>query len=270
MKNIYALVALLATTFIYSQTTIYSESFGAGTGSTNTGVAVYTSYQNASPTIYTGNSEIRTTFASTGYTGASGAGCLFLGATTTATAPEKYLTVSGINTLNYSSINLSFGHYNGVTGNSIVPKVEVSEDGTNWTDLSYSRIVTNTSVWEYATATGTIPATANLRIRFTNPVNSNLGYRIDDIKLMGTSTLAIQNVKKGNFNIYPTVVTNGIICITSASNKTKKVTVYDSSARLVLSKGTEKDLNVSQLSKGTYVINIEENGVVESKKFIIK
>lgn len=270
MKNFYALLALVATTWVYSQTVIYSESFGAGTGSTNTGVSVYTGYQNSSPTIYTGNSDIRTTFPSTGYAGSSGAGCLFIGATTPATAPEKFLTISGMNTLNYSGINLSFGHYNGVTGNSIVPKVEVSEDGTNWTALSYSRIITNASVWEYATATGTIPATANLRIRFTNPVNSNIGYRIDDLKLTGTSTLAVNNTRKQHFNIYPTVVTNGIICINSESNKTKKITVYDSAARLIISRGAEKEINVSQLSKGTYVINVEENGVVESKKFIIK
>ncbi len=270
MKNIYALLLFVATTFVYSQTTIYSENFGAGTGTTNTLVTAYTGFQNSSPTNYTGNSDIRTTFPSTGYAGASGAGCLFLGATTTATPPEKFLTISGINTLQYESLSLSFGHYNGVTGNSIVPKVEVSEDGTNWTTLSYSRIVTNASVWEYATATGIIPATANLRIRFTNPVNSNIGYRIDDIKLIGNATLSVNNIKKDHFNIYPTIVTNGVICITSESNKTKKITVYDSAARLVISRGTEKEVNVSQLSKGTYVINVEENGVVESKKFIIK
>ena len=270
MKNIYALLALVATTFGYSQTIIYSENFGAGTGSTNTSVAVYTAYQNASPIVYTGNSDIRTTFASTGYSEASGAGCLFLGATTTATAPEKFLMVSGINTSQFENLSLSFGHYNGITGNNIVPKIEVSVDGSNWTTLSYSRTITNTSVWEYATATGTIPATANLRIRFTNPVNSNIGYRIDDLKLTGTSTLAVNDVRKAHFNIYPTVVTNGVICITSESNKTKKITIYDSSARLVISRGTEKEINVSQLAKGTYVMNVEENGIVESKKFIIK
>jgi hypothetical protein len=270
MKNIYSLLLLGLTNFAVAQTTIYTENFGAGTGSTNTLVTAYSGFQSPSPINYTGNSDIRTTFPSTGYTGASAAGCLFLGATTTATLPEKFLTVSGINTSGYKDLSLSFGHYNGVTGNSIVPKVEVSEDGTNWTALSYSRIVTNISVWEYVTATGTIPAIENLRIRFTNPVNSNIGFRVDDIKLTGTQILAVNNAKKEHFNIYPTVVSNGIICITSVSNQTKKVNIYDSTAKLVISKGTDKEINVSQLPKGTYIMNIEENGAVESKKFIIK
>jgi len=270
MKNIYSLLLLAITNIAFSQTTIYSENFGAGTGSTNTAVTSYGGFQNSSPINYTGNSDIRTTFASTGYTGASGAGCLFLAATTTATLPEKFITISGINTSQYENLSLSFGNYNGLSGNSIVPKLEVSEDGTNWTTLSYSRVVTNTSVWEYATASGTIPSTANLRIRFTNPVNSNIGYRIDDLKLTGNQTLAINNAKKEKFNIYPTVVTNGIICVTSATNQTKKVTIYDSTAKLVISRGTDKEINVSQLPSGTYVMNVEENGVVESKKFIVK
>lgn len=270
MKNIYSLFLLAITNFAIAQTTIYTENFGAGTGSTNTLVTAYSGFQSTSPVNYTGNSDIRTTSTSTGYTGASGGGCLFLGATTTATLPEKFITVSGINTSGYSDLSLSFGHYNGVTANSIVPKVEVSEDGTNWTVLSYSRINTNISVWEYVTATGTIPATENLRIRFTNPVNSNIGFRVDDIKLTGNQTLTVDNVKKEHFKIYPTVVSNGIICVTSASNQTKKVNIYDSTAKLVISRGTDKEVNVSQLPKGTYIMNVEENGVVESKKFIIK
>jgi hypothetical protein len=39
---------------------------------------------------------------------------------------------------------------------------------------------------------------------------------------------------------------------------------------LVISRGTDKEINVSQLPKGTYIINVEENGIVESKKFIVK
>lgn len=102
-------------------------------------------------------------------------------------------------------------------------------------------------------------------------MDSSVGYRIDDIKLVGTKeALAVNNDSKKSFNIYPTVVSNGIISITSANNQTKNVKIYDSSAKLVISRGTQKEINVSQLPKGTYVMNVEENGVVESKKFIIK
>ena len=271
MKNIYGLLLLALTNFAIAQTTIFTENFGTGTGSTNTSVGVYTGYQNASPIVYSGNSDIRTTFSSTGYTGASGAGCLFLGATTAATAPEKFLTISGIKTSEYKDISLSFGHYNGIANTSFVPKVEVSTDGSNWTALSYARVSTNASVWEYVTAAGTIPKTENLRIRFTNTMDSAVGYRIDDIKLVGNlDALAVNNTKKEHFNIYPTAVSNGIVYVTSPSNGLKNIKIYDASAKLVISTATPKEVNVSKLAKGTYIMNVEENGVSQTKKFIVK
>jgi len=269
MKNIYALVTLLVTTLVYSQTTIYSENFG--TPAATTLLTAYTGYQNSAPITYSGTADVRTSTPSD-YAGASASGCVFLGAFTTASGtPAKTLIISGINTFNYQDLSLSFGHQKGTNAGSNELKVEVSSDGTNWTPLSYTRPTgSGTSTWLVINATGTIPAASNLRIRFTNPLDSNVGFRVDDIKLTGTATLAVNNVKKDHFNIYPTVVTNGVICITSESNNPKKITVYDSSSRLVISRGTEKEVNVSQLSKGTYVINVEENGIVESKKFIIK
>ncbi len=269
MKNIYALLSFLVTSFVFAQTTIYSESFGTPTATTL--LTAYTGYQNSSPISYSGTADVRTSTPSD-YAGASASGCVFLGAFTTASGtPAKTLIISGINTTGYNDLALSFGHQKGTNAGSNELKVEVSSDGTNWTPLTYSRPTgSGTSIWIVVTPTGTIPATSNLTIRFTNPLDSNVGFRVDDIKLTGNQTLAVNNVKKEHFNIYPTVVSNGIICITSASNQTKKVNIYDSTAKLVISRGTDKEVNVSQLPKGTYIMNVEENGVVESKKFIIK
>lgn len=269
MKNIYALLTFLVATFAYSQTTIYSESFG--TPSATTLLTAYTGYQNSSPITYSGTADVRTSTPSD-YAGASAGGCVFIGAVTTASGtPIKTLIISGINTSNYTNLALSFGHQKGTNASSNELKVEVSSNGTDWTPLTYTRPTgAGTSTWLVVNPTGTIPSTSTLSIRFSNPADSNVGFRVDDVKVTGSGTLAVSNVKKGHFNIYPTVVSNGMICITSEGNKTKKVTVYDSAARLVISRGTEKELNVSQLAKGTYVMNIEENGVVESKKFIIK
>lgn len=269
MKNIYAFLSLLVTTFIFAQTTIYSESFGTPTATTL--LTAYTGYQNGSPIVYSGTADVRTSTPSD-YPGASASGCVFLGAFTTASGtPAKTLIISGIDTSGYSNIALSFGHQKGTNAGSNELKVEVSANGTTWTPLTYTRPTgSGTSIWLVVTPTGTIPATSNLSIRFTNPLDSNVGFRVDDVKLTGTQTLAVSNAKKEKFNIYPTVVSNGIIYITSDNNQTKKVSIYDSSARLVISKGTDKEINVSQLDKGTYIINVEENGAVESKKFIIK
>lgn len=269
MKNIYAFLSLLITSFFFAQTTIYSENFGNPAATTL--LPAYTGYQNSSPITYSGTADVRTSTPSD-YAGASGQGCVFFGAVTTSSGnPAKTLIISGINTINYQDLTLSFGHQKGTNAGSNELKVEVSSNGTDWTQLNYTRPTgSGTSVWLVVTPTGTIPATSNLSIRFTNVLDSNVGFRVDDVKLTGNQTLAVNNVKKEKFNIYPTVVTNGIICVTSATNQTKKVTIYDSSAKLVISRGTDKEVNVSQLPSGTYVMNVEENGVVESKKFIVK
>lgn len=269
MKNIYAFLSLLITSFVFAQTTIYSENFGNPAATTV--LTAYTGYQNSSPITYSGTADVRTSTPSD-YTGASGQGCVFIGAVTTSSGnPAKTMIISGINTTNYQDLTLSFGQQKGTNASSNELKVEVSSNGTDWTPLNYTRPTgSGTSVWLVITPTGTIPATSNLSIRFTNPLDSNVGFRVDDVKLTGNQTLAVNNSKKEKFNIYPTVVTKGIICVTSATNQTKKVTIYDSTAKLVISRGTEKEINVSQLPSGTYVMNVEENGVVESKKFIVK
>ncbi|UQB67804.1 T9SS type A sorting domain-containing protein [Epilithonimonas zeae] len=269
MKNIYSLLLLAITNFAFSQTTIYSENFGAGDGSNNPVVTSYSGYQSTS-TTYSGTADIRITTPSTGYTGASGNGCVFLGAVTTTNGlPEKNIIISGINTTNYSDLILTLGQQKSTNASSNELKIDVSSDGINYTNLSYTRSTGNSN-WELITPSGAIPSTSNLRIKIYNPRDSNVGFRIDDVKLTGNQTLAVSNSKKEKFNIYPTVVTTGIICVTSATNQTKKVTIYDSTAKLVISRGTDKEVNVSQLPSGTYVMNVEENGVVESKKFIVK
>lgn len=269
MKNIYALLTLLVTSFVFAQTTIYSENFGNPTATTL--VTAYTGYQNAAPITYSGTADVRNTTPSD-YAGASGQGCVFLSGVTSASGnPAKTLIISGIDTSGYQDLILSFGQQKGTNASSNELKVEVSTNGTDWTPLTYTRPSgAGTSVWLVITPTGTIPSASNLMIRFTNPLDSNVGFRVDDVKLTGTQTLAANQVKKEYFEIYPTVVTNGMIYIFSASNQLKTIHIYDASAKVVLSKETLKEVNVSQLPKGSYIMTVAEKGLVTSKKFIVQ
>lgn len=269
MKNIYALLAFLATTLVYSQTTIYSESFG--TPAATTLVTAYNGYQNTAPITYSGTADVRTSTPSD-YAGASGSGCVFFANVTSASGtPIKTLTIGGINTTNYTDLALSFGQQKGTNVASNELKVEVSSNGNNWTPLTYTRPTgSGTSTWLVIKPTGTIPSTATLSIRFSNPADSNVGFRIDDLKLTGSETLAVNDNKKESFNIYPTAVSNGIVYVTSSSNSLKNIKIYDASAKLVTTTATQKEVNVSKLAKGTYIINVEENGISHSKKFIVK
>lgn len=268
MKKLFTTLSVGAFLFFNAQTTIYSETFGPGTGSTNTLVTDYNGFQNKNIT-YSGNADIRTLTSSTGYAGASGEGCVFFAGTIA--HPAKTLIIDGINTSEYKNITLSLGQHKGTNPASNELKIEVSADGNSWSELTYTRATgANTSIWILISPAGSIPSTPSLKIRFTNVVNSNVGFRIDDVKIVGEKVLATQEVKQHDINVYPTIVSNGIINIISNNDTIKTVKIYDPSSKLVLQTQSKNEINVSQLPKGVYIINIEEQGKTESKKIIIK
>lgn len=259
----------MVSVIIFAQTTIYTENFGNPAATAL--MPAYTGYQATAPVAYSGTADVRSSTPSTGYTGASGLGCAFFGAVTTINAlPVKTATISGIVTTGFENLTLSLGHQKSTNASSNELIIEVSGDGTTWTQLSYSR-PTGNSLWLLITPTGTIPESDNLRIRFTNPVDSNVGFRIDDLKLVGTpKALTVSNTNKTKFNVFPTIVNNGVFFVTSESNSAKNVKIYDQTSKLVINTFTTKEVNVEKLTKGIYIVTVEENGVVESKKIIIK
>lgn len=271
MKKFYAMLSLFAAISMFSQTTFYSENFGNPTSTTL--LPAYSGYQNASPIVYSGTADVRTSTPSEGYTGSSGNGCVFLGTVTAASGnPAKTLIIEGINTTNFNGISMTLGHYKGTNAGSNELTIEVSSDGTSWSPLTYTRPTgTATSNWILINPTGTIPSTANLRIKLTNVLDSNVGFRIDDIKLTGTAiSLATTENNKNLFGIYPTLVADGKIYITSNKNSDKRVKIYDQMGRMVTDKTVQNEINVSHLPKGNYIVNVDENHKMVSQKIIIK
>jgi hypothetical protein len=166
--------------------TLFSENIGTGTSNgTNLGVNTYTGWQNQGTLSFSGSiissqqADVRNTTVSTGYTNASGASNVFFG--TAGSVNNRNFVIGNINTLNYSNLTLSYGLLRDATTNGMT--VEVSTDGTNYTPLTVTQPSTS-NVYALITASGSIPATANLRIRFSK--NSSTSFRLDDIKLVGT------------------------------------------------------------------------------------
>lgn len=177
---VYAVLLLIAVNFIHAQTTIFTENFG--NPSANTSVNTYTGYQNYGVQTYTAGTsgtDVRTTNASSGYSGASGQGNVLLSST-------KFIEISGINTSACSSFTLSMGVRKSTNAIAQPIIVQVSSDGVTYTTLSYTNLPTGsgTAGWYYITLSGTIPSAANLRIKITGNDGSN-DVRIDDIKLTG-------------------------------------------------------------------------------------
>ncbi|MDX2080399.1 MAG: S8 family serine peptidase [Terrimicrobiaceae bacterium] len=160
--------------------TIFSENMGTPSGTTQ--IAAHT-FQNSALLTFSGNADARSTQASAGYTNASGAGNIFFNA-----GLANSFQIAGINTSGYSSLQLSVGHYKDSVAANNELIIEVSSDGTNFTQLSYSRATgSGTANWILIQPTGSIPATANLRIRFRQ-TSSTAQFRIDDVRLTGAAS----------------------------------------------------------------------------------
>jgi hypothetical protein len=194
----------LLPSLLYSQVTIFSENFG--TPAATTSVATYTGFQNYGVQTYTGNADVRVTLPSSGYVGASGSGNLFVTSTL-----NTNLIISGINTTNYNTLNLSLAILKTTTAsNGSELGVQVSSDGTNWTNLTFT---TGTgggtaNIYTLYTPTGTIPSTANLRIRFImKSVVTGLQFRVDDVKLTGIANVVLP-LTMGSFTVQKSKIGN--------------------------------------------------------------
>jgi len=162
---------------VFAQT-VFTENMGTPSGTV--AIASHT-FQNSPGYSYAGTADVRNTTPSTGYTGASGGGNVFI---TTGTTVN--FVIGNINTTGFSALTLSFGQYKSTTTGNNEVVVEVSTDGTTYTPLTYSRPTgSGTASWALVTASGAIPATGNLRIRFRQ-TSTVTQFRIDDIKLVGT------------------------------------------------------------------------------------
>jgi hypothetical protein len=78
------------------------------------------------------------------------------------------------------------------------------------------------------------------------------------------------NIIEG-LNFYPNPVSNGKIYVTSKSGLDKEVVIFDVLGKLVLQTTiTTKELNISALSPGVYIIKFKEGEATTTRKLIIK
>jgi hypothetical protein len=178
MKKLYFLLFTLMGILTAQSQTIYSENMG--TPASTTLITAYSGWQNSSPITYTGDGDVRTSSASTGYVGASGSGNVFLTST-----GVKYFQIDGINTSAYSAANiqLSFGYLTNNIGTQLVLEKSIN-GGATWASVTFTQNA-NTS-WNLVSITdGQIPSSTTLSLRFTQPATAQM--RIDDVKLVNVS-----------------------------------------------------------------------------------
>jgi len=162
---------------------VFYESMGTVSGTTSiAGHEAADGFDNDNYTM-SGTGDVRVTSASSGYSGASGGANVFF------TAPGRIFTISGINTIGYTNLQLSHGmHKNQIASDGSDLIVEISVNGIDFTPLQPALLNTGsgTATWHYRTVSGTIPQSASLSIQFRHS-NNTTQFRVDDITLSGTT-----------------------------------------------------------------------------------
>lgn len=73
------------------------------------------------------------------------------------------------------------------------------------------------------------------------------------------------------FSMYPNPVTNGKVYISTASNNPKQIFIYDVFGTLILKTTIlGKELGLSDLDAGVYVLRVVEKDKMATRKLIIK
>lgn len=95
-----------------------------------------------------------------------------------------------------------------------------------------------------------------------------------------SAAVSAQENKAGNtngkepiegLNIYPNPVSGGKLYITSKTGQTKDVEIFDVlGKRILVASISGKELNISDLTPGVYIIKVKEGEASETRKLIVK
>lgn len=87
----------------------------------------------------------------------------------------------------------------------------------------------------------------------------------------GKQTSKVQESTIEGLSVYPNPATGDRIYITTKSNDDKEITIFDVLGKKVLQTIlSSKELNISSLTSGVYIIQIKEDDLVATRKLIIK
>ena len=194
MKSFMTLVCLASLLWIpvNAQVQIVRESFG--NSNWEGAPADYPYY--TSDALFAGDNPHQFTVGnSTGYEGASGGAAVDLGSWSGEFNKEF---VMQYNTVDYSSVRLSFGIFHNSNGwgtcqlTNNFTKIEYSSDSVSWTEIDKASLMEGSfwpcaddQIWSYVQLAEKLPSSASLNIRFTHTDPSIHPFQLDDITLTG-------------------------------------------------------------------------------------
>lgn len=88
---------------------------------------------------------------------------------------------------------------------------------------------------------------------------------------LGTYTLSVNENAIAGLKIFPNPVSNGNLFISTATNGTKAVSIYDVLGKQVIKTSVQDQaVNVASLKSGVYIVKVTEEGKTATRKLVIK
>ena len=254
MKNI-----VLTIVFIFMITTTFSQITNVGELKIEVGTEIqmedFFSNNNAGSVINNGSITFVNTFTDEGITTISPS------SSTIVNQDYKHggvfeVTINGSvagDALGYSQMNVdgNLTLFSSPTLNVTIEPSYLPSDGTSHAVITYS-----------GSLSGTFDA-VNI---------PNTGWYVDystpgEVNVIRDSVLDIENIDDASFSVYPNP-TSGIINIQSKEN-IQKAELFDINGRLIFTKTSNSQMNISKLSVGVYMLKVlTENGKSSTKKII--
>lgn len=91
------------------------------------------------------------------------------------------------------------------------------------------------------------------------------------IATYNSTVLSVVKNQIENFAMYPNPVSNGMLYMSSSINFNKNVEIYALTGQRVYSKNiqTQEPLNISNLNRGIYIVRIDEEGKIATRKLVV-
>ncbi|WP_452232334.1 T9SS type A sorting domain-containing protein [Lacinutrix sp. MEBiC02595] len=248
MKKIYLLLFTIVTTISFGQNELTNTSFETWTGTGSTDV----------PTNWHGSkSSIALSAVTQSMDAQDGSSSVAL----SAGSSHKRFTNEAITSTNEEYTLTYYVKGNGQIRNAF-------HDGNYSGYTSYTSL--SSATWTQMTYVFT-PLAGNLEVIFSVKSTSGDGVLIDNVVLVKSATLSVNQNEAATFSVFPNPVTNGTVNIKINNNEAVNVSVFDVLGKQVLVKNvTNQTLNVSSLNAGVYILRIAQNGNSTTKKLVIK
>ncbi len=285
MKKLYTLLLLASSGALFAQPILTGILDGPCTGGTPKILEIYA---NGPVDFTTINLENQTNANTTWGSGASGLQSLATFGTRTdefvyvimtnaslPVASAEYPNITASNSLESGTMNLNGDDrvrlVNSATSAVIDQFGESDVDGTGlaweWLDSWAKRVngtlpdgTFNISHWTFG-GVDVLDGTGSC----------NGAAALSTIVPLGSYQLGVSQNSISGLSVYPNPVLNGNLYITSDSNMTKSVAIYDVLGKMVAKANvTSQAMNVSNLNSGVYIVKVTEDGKTATRKLVIK